>query len=100
MRRNRTTTPFVGQLLFAEINPGSIVLDCVLARTEAAGSAATPVTLKAAWPTNTDAAEVTAVLRQWADVEADIDVSILDGPRGPAVEITSSNTKVILTPEE
>lgn len=100
MRRNRTTTPaFIGQLLFAEVEADSIVLDCVLARTTVASPGA-PVTLKANWPRHTNAREVTSVLRQWADEEAFIEVTIADGPRGPAVEITSDTTKVILTPDE
>lgn len=99
MRRHRTTTPpFIGQLLFAEVDADSIVLDCVLARS-ATGTAAAPVTLKANWPRHTDPGEVTSVLREWADDEAEIEVMIVDGPRGLAVEITSASTKVILTPD-
>lgn len=99
MRRHRTSTPpFVGQLLFAEASADSIVLDCVLARATSKGPGA-PVTLKAIWPQRAQAREVTSVLRQWADEEAEIEVTITDGPRGPAVEIASEATRVVLTPD-
>ena len=100
MRKNRTTTtPFVGQLLFAEVDAGSIVLDCVLARADSVGVAATPVTLRAAWPSRTSADEVTSVLKEWADQEAEISVEIAEGSHGPTVQIVFESTTVILSPE-
>jgi hypothetical protein len=99
MRRNRTTTPtLTGQLLFAEVDAGSITLDCVLARA-GSGAAAIPVTLRAQWPARAKVGHITSLLQDWAGEEAEIDVTITDGPRGPQVEIACAATKVVLEPE-
>lgn len=99
MRKHRTTaTSFTGQLLFAEIGPDAIVLDCLLARPGSTASSL-PVTLKAAWPAGTPADEVTEVLERWADEGEEITVVITEGLKGPSVEIATESTRVILVPE-
>lgn len=100
MRRHRTTVqPLTGQLLFAELDARSIVLDCVLARPGAKGPAL-PVTLKAMWPARARVEEVTGLLQAWAEEEAEIAVRITDGARGSTVEIATSSARVVLVPAE
>ena len=99
MRKHATTIPLVGQLLFAEEGPDSIVIDCVLTR-EGSGAASVPVTLEARFPGRARAAAALELLGEWASRSADVSVRIGDGPRGPEVEITSGLARLVLEPEE
>lgn len=108
MRTHRTgTQPLVGQLLLAEVGTDSITLDCLLSR--AGLGTATPVTLKAAWPTQPDrsgaarpscVAQIGEVVQEWAETGAEIQVQVREGPRGPMVEIFTASVSVVLEPEE
>ncbi|MGH9279526.1 MAG: hypothetical protein ACRD12_15670 [Acidimicrobiales bacterium] len=99
MARHNTTTPLVGQLLFAEEGPDTITLDCVLTRA-GSGSASVPVTLEVRFPGRARAAAALDMLDEWADAGAEVEVRIAEGPRGPEVEITSGTTRLLLEPEE
>jgi hypothetical protein len=99
MRKHATTIPLVGQLLFAEEGPDSIVIDCVLTR-EGSGAASVPVTLEARFPGRTRAAAALEMLDEWAAQSAQVHVRINEGPRGPEVEIESGSNRLVLEPEE
>src|ERR671932_51034 len=98
MRKHATTTPMVGQLLFAEEGANSIVIDCVLTR-EGSGAAAVPVTLEARFPGRARAEAALDLLDEWASCSAEVELRIMEGPRGPEVEISSGNTRLVLEPE-
>src|SRR5215475_1204951 len=99
MSRHTTTPPLVGQLLFAEESAGTITVDCILTR-EGSDAASVPVTLEARFPGKSRAAAALDLLEAWADQSADIEVRITEGPRGPEVEITAGNTRLVLEPEQ
>ncbi|MCA1691744.1 MAG: hypothetical protein ABR540_04800 [Acidimicrobiales bacterium] len=100
MRKHTTTsTALVGQLLFAEERPGTVILDCVLTR-EGSGTASLPVTLEARFPGRTRAAAALDLLLEWAQEGADVAVRINEGRRGPEVEISSGSARLILEPED
>ena len=99
MRKHATTIPLVGQLLFAEEGPDSIVIDCVLTR-EGSGAASVPVTLEARFPGRDRAAAALELLGEWAAHGAEVSVLINEGPRGPAVEIASGTARLVLEPEQ
>lgn len=98
MRKHATTIPLVGQLLFAEEGDGTITIDCVLTR-EGSGAAAIPVTLEARFPGRARAEAAIDLLDEWASHSADVAVRIIEGPRGPEVEIVSGNTRLVLEPD-
>ena len=98
MRKHLTTTPLVGQLLFAEESDGAITVDCLLTR-EGSGAASVPVTLEARFPGRSRAAAALDLLSAWAERGAGVEVRITEGPRGPEVEITAGTTRLVLEPE-
>ncbi len=99
MRKHAGTAPLVGQLLFAEEGPGTITLDCVLTR-EGSGTASLPVTLEARFPGREQSAAALDVLDGWARQGAVVKVRIVESKRGPQVEITSGNLRLVLEPED
>lgn len=99
MRKHASTTPLVGQLLFAEEGPDTITLDCVLTRA-GSGSASVPVTLEVRFPGRERAAAALDMLDHWAGRAAEVEVRIAEGPRGAEVEITSGTTRLVLEPEQ
>ncbi len=98
MRKHTTTAALVGQLLFSEEGPGTVILDCVLTR-EGSGEASKPVTLEARFPSRNRAAAALDMLEGWAREGADVSVRITEGKRGPEVEILSGSARLILEPE-
>jgi hypothetical protein len=98
MRKHASTTPLVGQLLFSEECPESVILDCVLTR-EGSGEASMPVTLEARFPSRTRATAALEMLEEWANQGAVVEVRINEGKRGPEVEISSGSSRLILEPE-
>ncbi len=98
MRKHLTTTPLVGQLLFAEEGDGTITVDCLLTR-EGSGAASVPVTLEARFPGRSRAAAALDLLSAWAERGAGVEVRITEGERGPEVEITAGTTRLVLEPE-
>ncbi len=98
MRKHASTAPLVGQLLFVEEGPGSVTLDCVLTR-EGSGAASLPLTLEARFPGRDQAAAALDLLGEWARNGATVEVRIHESKRGPAVEITSGRSRLVLEPE-
>src|SRR5436190_22776024 len=98
MVRDVSTTPLVGQLLFADEGPDTITLDCVLSRA-GSGSPSVPVTLEVRFPGRERAASALDMLDHWAARAAEVEVRISEGPRGAEVEITSGSTRLVLEPE-
>ena len=99
MRKHTSTAALVGQLLFSEEGPDTVILDCVLTR-EGSGEASKPVTLEARFPSRSRAAAALQMLDAWAQDGADVSVRIKDGKRGPEVEIISGSARLILEPED
>ena len=99
MRRHKAGVASLrGQLLFADMESGTLTLDCILARVGGTGS---PVTFSAKLPRRGNAPELALdLLFQWAADGSPIDVRITDGKTGPQVEIASSTRRVLLESDE
>lgn len=98
MRRHRANVATLqGQLLFADMDSGTLTLDCILARNGGTGS---PVTFSAKLPTESHAPQpAIELLFEWAAEGAPVDVRITTGKAGPNVEIASSTRRVVLESE-
>lgn len=99
MRHSGGAPAFSGQLLFAELGNRSIVLDFLLAP-DGDGSPGAPVTVKAVWPARSRVHRVTALLKEWASLDAPVEVTIHEGVRGPTVAIESRSTRVVLVSDD
>jgi hypothetical protein len=99
MRRHKTSVASLrGQLLFADMESGTLTLDCLLAK---AGGTGSPVTFSARLPGLGHASELAiALLFQWAAEGTPIEVRITEGRTGPHVEIESSTRLVVLESDE
>ena len=99
MRRHKTSVASLrGQLLFADMESGTLTLDCILAKTGGTGS---PVTFAAKLPSRGHAPELAIdLLFQWAAEGVPIEVRISEGKAGPEVEIASSTRRVVLESDE
>lgn len=95
MRRHETSvTPLLGQLLFADVEAGTLTLDCILAKSGGTGS---PMTFSAELPRRGHVPHLAIeLLSQWAAEAAPIAVTITDGKAGPHVEIACSSHRVVL----
>ena len=85
-----------GQLLFAEVEVGVLVLDCVLGKPEC-GSVRIPVTLKARLPKRARRGVLQA-LESWTDDNSAVAVALSDTGRGTKVEISSRCARIVLQP--
>lgn len=95
MRRHKTSVAALrGQLLFADLDAGTLTIDCVLAK---AGTTGSPVTFAAKLPRQGRTPQLALdLLFRWASESAPIEVTISDGKTGPQVEIASSSRRVVL----
>ena len=99
MRRHKAPVATLrGQLLFADMESGTLTLDCILARNGWTGS---PVTFSAKLPTRGNAPELALdLLFRWAAEGAPVEVRITEGKAGPQVEIASAARRVVLESDE
>lgn len=98
MRRNTPVGSLQGQLLFAELESGTLTLDCVLMR--AGGVAAAPVTFAAKFPQKSRSRQLAIeLLNEWANGLVPVEVTISDGRGGARVEIATSLGRVVLEPD-
>lgn len=99
MRRNKPSVATLrGQLLFADMESGTLTLDCILARNGGTGA---PVTFSAKLPAQGHPPEpAIELLFQWASEGEPVDVRISEGKAGPHVEIATSTRRVVLESDE
>ena len=93
MRRGRVAKRLRGQLLLLDSDPDGVTVDCLLGDSD---GAVLLVTLSFSVSPGT-LAKVLHVLRDWEDRNAPVEVMIADGRRGPQVEISSANGRLVLT---
>ena len=99
MRRHHTNvTPLRGQVLFADMDAGTLTVDCILAKSGGTGA---PVTFSARFPGRGHAPErAIELLFRWAAEAAAVEVRITDGKAGPQVEIACATWRVVLESDE
>lgn len=88
--------PLHGQLLFADVDRGTLTLDCILALD--GRDTGSPVTFSArlANADGTAFGRAVGLLLQWADEGAPVEVTFANGAAGGHVQITSKTKRVVL----
>ncbi|MDQ3896352.1 MAG: hypothetical protein M3326_03705 [Actinomycetota bacterium] len=97
MRRYDTSCALHGQLLFADLQGGTLTLDCFL--TVDGRVSASPVTFSARFDERAAQSLDHAIrlLLRWADESAPIEVTLFEGSSGPQIQMTSASKRVVLT---
>lgn len=88
------------RVVFASVENGRLVLDCVLAEADGPGihtQPGLPITLSlGALETPWLAVHVEAMLERWADGERVVDLELLDSPIGPRATLVSASSRLVL----
>ena len=88
------------RVVFATVDDGRLVLDCVLADSDVPGGhpeAGLPFTLTlGALETPWLAVHVEAKLERWADGERGVDLELLDSPIGARATLVSASSRLVL----